>query len=249
VDNYGLTWFLSQGSGGYITGSVYLGQGCPYPFWGVGGSVSDTTGDLSLMASNPNWGDYCATYFTYTGYLSTGGCNYAAGDWYNDYGYVGGFVMTKTCEIPSSETTSSSAGSWAGGHYVFQAQMSSTSSGNLSGRNVIESDYQTGEDGCWFEGSARPKFDHVSGGGAVYLGSSNTFNDTIGWGDVSIIYYREHGKAGCHATFYQQDKIACGAEGLETYQAVKNNVLVAEIGEIHVANTRDGVLKSINYSP
>jgi len=245
TDNYGMLWSLTQ-QDVYITGSVYTNYMCGAPIWGAGGSAG--SGYLSLIASNPYWGDYCATYFTYEGTLWRGGCNVASGDWNNDYGYLGTFVMSKACEIPPYETTTA-GGNWLGPHYKFIAQVSDTSGGNLSGRKYRETNYATGFDRCWHWGSPVMKFEGITQPNPFNLGSSNTYTDEIGWGTEAIKHYRNHGDAPCNTTLYQQMQIACGAEGVETYHYVQNNVLVAEIGVTTLTVTRDGVPKVLDPYP
>ena len=238
ADNYGMVWYLTQNSTS-IVGSVYTNYLCGAPFWSVDGSLY--SGSLDLFAVNPNWSDICALYFEYSGGVSKGGCNVASGSWYNDYGYMGAFVMSKTCEIPPYETTSSTGAGWQGPHYVFDVNIANGSGGDLSGRKYRETNYAPGYDSCHYPTSPITPFVSVTNLNPFYLFSNNHYTDSIGWGDAGIRHYRSHGDAPCDTHIYQQMQIACGVDGAETYHAVQNNILIAEIGITTVTSTRDGV--------
>jgi hypothetical protein len=235
-DNYGMVWNLSHYGGG-VLGWVYTNYLCGQPLWNVNGSLQQ--GHIGLFASNPNWSDTCAMWFEYDGDIGTGGCNTGTGGWYNDYGYVGSFLMSKSCEIPPYESTY--VGFWTGPNHVFSVVMSNTSGGDLSGRYIRETDYATGHDSCWYSGSPIPKFDGVTQPNPFVLSANNAYTDTIGFGSTAVNHYRSHGDAPCSAHIYQQMQIACGWPGFETYHGVQNNILIAEIGTTTVTSTRDGV--------
>jgi hypothetical protein len=240
---YGYVWTLNQSG----SGQVYIAYCGTWPLWSVSGSLS--SGDVTLTAYNPSWGDgACGNlYFQYSGTLARGGCNVASGTWFNDLGSSGSWSAGKSCEIPPYETTSSTGGGWSGAKYIFHANVANTSGGNLSGRKYRETNYASGYDACWYPTSPIPKFESVTQLNPFYLSSNNFYVDEIGWGHTSITHYRSHGDAPCKTHIYQGMKIACGIDGAETYTTVQNNVLLAEIGVTTISTTRDGVTKTRTY--
>jgi hypothetical protein len=209
------------------------------------------TGELSngvvrLTAVNPYYPfpdpEQCTSSFTYYGNIKPGGCNTAAGTWVNDSGLSGTWAMTKACEIPDGETTST--GDWSGPRHAFRAVISDPQFGpsrDWSGRQARERDYATGVDGCWWSGSIIDPFIGVTQPNPFDLYGSNAYIDTLWWGDDPINYYGSQSKAPCHTTIYQDMQIACGASPTLTFQSYKHNTLLLEIGVTTLTYSRDGV--------
>jgi hypothetical protein len=189
--------------------------------------------------------EWCAGSFTYDGHVSEGGCNTASGTWDNTLGYSRTFTMTKSCAVPTSETTAS--GIWAGPYHIFTATISEPSSGPLGGRYVRETDYSPGIDGCYYTGSTVPEWTAVSNQNPQKLGG-NFFLDTIGWTNANIIHYRSAGRTPCNVNLFQRTGIACGHESNVTWFTVDSRVLVAEINPTTLRTSRGSlVVGPINY--
>ncbi len=118
--------------------------------------------------------------------------------------------------------------------YIFFPVVSNTSGGNLSGRMYRETNYAQGWDRCWHSGSPIPKFESVSGTGAVVLPASNVYpnGDTVGWGTAAVTHYRSHdpGNIPCETWLYQRMEIACGVEASPSWHQVQSQVLKITIG-------------------
>ena len=239
VDRRGYQWFLTHWSASNVWGDVAQSECDPYLPWDAGGST--TSGFVSLSANNPYPSDFCAHWFAYDGTILRGGCNRIVGTWSNYWGNYGDFDMTKTCEVPSSETTSQTGGLWYGSYYLFPATVDNTSGGNLSGRLYREVDYATANDNCWYPGSPIPYWSGVTGGDR-FLDSSNTYVDTIGWGDAAVQHYRANNNAPCSVDLHQRMQIACGNEIVSSpWHTVKSQVLHVEIGTTTLTTSRGSV--------
>ena len=251
LDNFGYGWYLLNNAG-VVYVDCDTGYG-PYP-WNVSGSMS-SDGNFILTATNPYFGQYgfenCVQSFTYDGHVYAGGCDSADGTWSNSVG-GGSFGMTKSCDVPTGETTSSTAWGWssrtdgvvdnAGPYYVYAVTVNNGTYGVLSGRYAQEGDYSPAHDGCYYSGSPIPEQTGVTAPGPFVLDSSNAYVDTLGWSADAITTYRAHGNLPCSLTLYQKMEIACGVYGsLPPWSTFKMNTLVLEITDMtHITETRDG---------
>ena len=149
-------------------------------------------------------------------------------------GFNQGF-RTLSCLMPTGESTSS--GGW---YLVYQKFYGGLYGGNFNGRKVREQEGPYGFDHCYFPGSTRPPFDKVSGG--TWDVSNNGYGeDLIGYGSVSVAYYRNAGVTGgngCHTEFDQDMQINTGTQWSGMY---KRNRVKAGIGNTWIWSERDGV--------
>ena len=255
TDNYGYQWYLTQ-SGSNVYGSVYVGLYNPncVPNWEVVGTHSG--GQVEVTALNPTAGmDYfCADYFTYTGPISTPGCNTGAGTWSNPTS-SGSWGWEKACAVPSGETTHATLDYWVdannvqdsdGAYFRFRADIFNAGGGNLSGRQIKETDYATAVDNCWYPDSSVPKVLGVTNPFPATLGSDNVYKDRIGLGAVAIIHYRAANRAPCAVVVSQRMKIACDTRtvlgNVTSWEQFKDNILVSFIGSslsTLISNERD----------
>ena len=245
VDNYNYTWNLRQ-SGYSISGSVTLTPDpppCGPGPWTVNGSIN-TLGTFTITAS----GGGCApvTSFTYTGTITSTGCNVGSGTWTNNIdSNPGNWNWSKSCDKPDYELTSSfsywddtlggdpTVGDW-------RAKLGSNSGLVFGSRTVTEQDGGGGVDGCYFTGS-------IYGPSTVVPNTSTevnwdqTYGDGVGASSTLTNYYRAQRPAQglsmpCGWTFNQNVVMMCTASTF--LQFTSNNQLKPGIGTTTVTSCR-----------
>src|SRR5690606_7141465 len=102
---------------------------------------------------------------------------------------------------------------------------------NLGGRNVTEQDPGgSGNDTCWFSGSAIAKFEAITGGSWPVETDSTWGIDYVGWFPASVTYYRNQGRAPCGTSFLQDMQIDCSAGDVHyRYWTLGMNITSSEV--------------------
>jgi hypothetical protein len=264
VDNYGDYWSLNNGTGTVIGGCID-DWGSPV-VWDATASMSGG-GSFVLTATNQGWyGQYgyedCTQSFTFHGGEYPGGCRSADGTWTNPQNPTAGvFSMTKTCDVPTSETTHASAEDWtsappphaidgAGPYFAYRANVADGSTGNIRGRRMREGDYNTAYDSCYYSSSQIPQWTGVTNPPPwPIVDTSNKYTDTLGWGSDAITWYRAHQSLPCSVHLYQKMELSCGTFGTDSgWSDYHHNVMIAEITDAtHITETRDGVSHPRTY--
>jgi hypothetical protein len=148
---------LNQDYAGNITGSTYKAV-CQSPYWPVTGTFH-ADGTFSLTATNPSPGDpnCIAGWFTVNGTVNAPNCDNMSGTFTNDIPDTGDVNWTKSCDVPTGETTASNGWGDASprGAYPTFALFSQTLQGsvNFGGHTVNETFPTAGQDTCYIAGS------------------------------------------------------------------------------------------------
>ena len=238
VDN---VYNLSQDSSGNVTGSVMTSCGT-YP---VSGHMSSATAGYSINVS----GTSCpAGGWTLTGFLiaDPNYCSSGSGDWTNGIPDSGTFQWYKECDGPSSETRT-----WLGFDATVNGQwlaMVAGGNGMWGGRTVAESPYQTASDTCWIMGSPNRNYNLPENNPMkstwIVDQSQQNYSDFIGWGNEDPIWYRDHGRAPCGITLYQQMTMYCYAGGRVNYA---QNTLGVFVDSSNISSCVNGVCHAKAY--
>jgi hypothetical protein len=153
-------------------------------------------------------------------------------------------TTTVTYRIPTGETTIRNA--WSGATnfataFKFRAQL--TGSGSFSGRRVTENDGGNGLDTCKNQDptGSIPMSERITGG-YWDINSANTYNDddTVGWSETAVIYYRGRGVTTCQTQFDQYMTI-------NPSKGYKTNTLMMGFTATTVWSERDGVRETKGY--
>jgi hypothetical protein len=134
---------------------------------------------------------------------------------------------------------------WTTAHYW---NVGLTSSKNLGGRVVAESDGGSEVDTCWYTGSPVAKVTSIPNTSTT-VGSDNSYYDKVGWREDAVACYRAIG-TGCFVYAYDcqfeaTQNMSINVPGSSNYQ-YKTNRLKAGINQSSVWSERDGHDQSIN---
>jgi len=237
VDN---VYNLSQDSSGNVTGSVTTSCGT-YP---VSGRMRSATADYSIDVS----GTSCPSgFWTLTGSLTTPNyCSSGSGSWTNGIPDSGTFDWAKECDGASSETRT-----WLGFDATVNGQwlaMVAGGNGMWGGRTVAESPYQTASDTCYIMGSPNRNYNLPENNPLtstwIVDQSQQNYSDFIGWGNEDPIWYRDHGRAPCGITLYQQMTMYCYAGGRVNYA---QNTLGVFVDSSNISSCVNGVCHAKAY--
>jgi hypothetical protein len=130
-------------------------------------------------------------------------------------------VDVTDCHVPTGETTTGMGWSQVPGlataHEWRQVLLPASSGISFNGRKVTEEDPGGGgPDTCHFPQSQYAKEEKISGG-TWLVGSANQWgDDTVGWLESRVTYYRAQGQEPCQTEFPQRMVINCGT-GKRTY--------------------------------
>jgi hypothetical protein len=241
VDSNNYKWTLAQTQYQVvsISGTVLVDPECPTQLWPVTGSVAGT--QLSLTATNPTDGDsVCVSSVEYLMTAASSNAS-ATGSWTYSDGESGAVSMSKTCDLPTTETTAfdgwdatyATDGKW-------KQTITNPNASNFSGVTVREANAVAGADTCYFTGSSFARFTSLSGG-AWTVNADNTWGDDyIGWLPNSVAYYRAQGRAPCGFTVYQQMMLKCPDGSFQNYgaaNALKGTMTGTTVTSVRAAGT------------
>jgi hypothetical protein len=150
---------------------------------------------------------------------------------YYAYGYLAPSTLTVSgppCDTPISETTT--FWNWesslpGGGDYaegVWHAVLNDLNSGatsNFNGFTVQETSPYNGTDTCHYTGSPYANMINIAAAGmpttvtVAANGFNNDWDDSVGWNDLAVAWYRGRGHAPCGFTIYQQMSLQCTTGG------------------------------------
>jgi hypothetical protein len=248
----GRTFSLSQDGAGNITGITGNSyKGSCQAFGPVTSGHFNGGGSFSITVTNPSPGDpnCIASWFTFSGTVSSAGCDRVTGDFVNDWG-SGDDEWTKGCDVPTGEMTSSSG--WADfsiyGAFPTVHRWRQTLSGavNFGGRNVNET-FNPGTDSCWISGSpygyysTPPSWNTWPVGSVDGAAATNQWgNDYVGWFPDAVNWYRTNRPPNgfpvlCGVTWSQRMNISCTTGGTVFYQG---NFMAAQIDTSSVSSAR-----------
>ena len=140
---------------------------------------------------------------------------------------------------PASESTAFNA--WGSGRYATTGGWKQTlfsSTEKYNGLEVEEFVARNGADTCWYVGSAAPPQTKITGGIWPVNASQKWGDDSVGWLQAGVAYYRRNGRAPCKFIFYQQMKIKAYDGKYYNYGVV--NTLPGGIGKTRVSSSRAG---------